>query len=198
MGKKSIQKLCDWQVYALAMNAVDMVKNRWRELGYQWNVPDDAYLAKLLVAQAFQESAIDKSGPPYCGFDPAAGAGITSATGLMQFVGKTWYDIQKRILKLPLAQQRELDARKDAAFCMYCGCAYLVHMFDYKKTYSWKRALRRYHDGYAENHKDGPGYVNVILNEWFPLFDFERLAAQIVENALEISGLVFESRKEFK
>lgn len=191
-------KLCDWQVYGLARDAVRRTRLRWLELGRTWKVPDEEEVIRLLVAQSFQESAIDKSGPPYCGFDPDAEAGSSTATGLMQILRGTWQDVQERVLKLPKAQWRPLADRSSAALCMFYGCAYLISMYDYQRSgRSWRKALAMYHDGFTAK-SPGYGYADLILNEWLPLFDFHALRARAQVGFLELAYLNYQSRVEFR
>lgn len=190
-------KLCDWEVYGLALSAVPKVKAKWAEIGRPWNVKDEAMLAQILVALAFQESAIDKSGPPYCGFDPKASTKKSSAKGLMQFVKTTWGDVQERIIKLPVSERRPLEDRYDPVFSMFLGACYLVEMYDYKKSYNWRMACKRYHDGYGGNY-GGEGYAKLILDKWRPMFDWTRLATQVASGASQIVMIENNSRKEFQ
>lgn len=190
--------MCDWQVYGLAKWSLPWVKRKWIEGGRTWPLSEteEYQFIRVMTAVAFQESVFDKSAP-YCKYRPCAKAGTTTATGLTQIVRPTWRDIQGRILRIPKAEHVPHSYAKKPIWALRLGMAYLLDMYVYKGTRDWKRAARRYHDGYGESHSHGPTYAHNVMDKWMKQFDWGMLDITSMTRIGYFLQQMHDSRREF-
>lgn len=173
--------LCDFEVWAFASYAYDMVQARFLELGKEWPVTDaDKFeLISLFMAQSYQESGTDKKrkdGTRYCGFNKNAQpydhknkCYMSSAYGCMQILKGTWEDIADRILQLPASKRYGWETHRHVpAVNFYYGIAYMFEMYlmDKAGSRSWDNALARFWGG-GNGHKMAYGKkYAAMIRKW--------------------------------
>lgn len=155
-------------------------------------IPSQVALARVMVAQAFEESCIDKNTPGRVCFNTKAKAGTTSATGVWQQTKPT----QRQIEKMMGWPQRPYADREDPQYSGELAAAYMAYFLNgARKTPKGDLhgALVAYHDGHWSKNGAGNAYARLILNNYYPLFDF---AAMERSNSL-LDTLAFGARREF-
>lgn len=152
--------LAPHEVYTLALWAIPQVM-------WKYPVPDQTAFARVLVAQAFQESCTNKKAEGYKCFDPDASPKSSSALGVWQTLKGTQRAIEK-MMKWP---QRPLDDRRIPSYSALLGAAYMG--YQYSRYGDWRKALKAYHDGHWSKKKTkGDTYASLVLDKHMRLFDF--------------------------